>query len=271
MDHVIPKCTAASTIIRSGTRRNFTVLSHTPLEDRNLKGLPLAVLVYLLGKPDDWQVRPTDIMARFELGRNSVYNILKDLVRTGYAERRMIHEGGRIARWELLIFDTPRCPNGAACEDPQIQDLESEDVEIGHGTKKEEALRIEKPLREPTLPSEAPPQQKHRRSKLPETWTPRAADLAFAAKEFPGVDVKAQTALFQDHWRGTGDVRDDWDATFRNWIRRAPNFAPRSDVLATAHANGNEHHPEPTTNRSRGWDRSRESYEQYQARTHVDA
>jgi hypothetical protein len=52
------------------------------------------------------------------------------------------------------------------------------------------------------------------------------------------VDVAAQTDLFRDHWRGKGEVRDDWDATFRNWLRRAPGFAPHSAGMTTTNGNG---------------------------------
>lgn len=58
------------------------------------------------------------------------------------------------------------------------------------------------------------------------------------------------------------------DRCFDDWLTPAVPDPQRANG-DRAHTNG--HHPEPTTNRGRGWDRSRESYEQYQARTHADA
>jgi hypothetical protein len=90
----------------------------------------------------------------------------------------------------------------------------------------------------PPLPSVEAPPAKRRRQRLPEDWQPSETLLAFAADKCPTVDVAAQTDLFRDHWRGKGEVRDDWDATFRNWLRRAPGFAPHTAGLATTNSNG---------------------------------
>lgn len=93
----------------------------------------------------------------------------------------------------------------------------------------------------PPLPSVEAPPTKRRRQRLPEDWEPSETLLAFAAKKHPAVDVAAQTDLFRDHWWSKGEVRDDWDATWRNWIRRSTDFAPHGSGLATT--NGNGHHP----------------------------
>ncbi len=44
---------------------------------------------------------------------------------------------------------------------------------------------------------------------------------AWAAKETPTVDVVLQTKQFADHWRGKGEKRADWVATWRTWMRNA--------------------------------------------------
>lgn len=93
----------------------------------------------------------------------------------------------------------------------------------------------------PPLPSVEAPPAKRRRQRLPEDWEPSEILLAFAAKKHPAVDVVAQTDLFRDHWWSKGEVRDDWDATWRNWIRRSTDFAPHSSGLTTTNGNGN--HP----------------------------
>lgn len=46
---------------------------------------------------------------------------------------------------------------------------------------------------------------------------------AWAEGEHPGLDVDAQTAEFRDHEYKT--ARSDWPASWRNWIRRSPNFS----------------------------------------------
>jgi hypothetical protein len=53
---------------------------------------------------------------------------------------------------------------------------------------------------------------------------------AWAAKEFPNVDVKAATAEFEDYWRavpGPKGKKLDWESTWRNRIRELAGRRPR--------------------------------------------
>ncbi len=46
--------------------------------------------------------------------------------------------------------------------------------------------------------------------------------------ECPGVDLQAEHRKFCDYWRSKGERRVDWNATWRNWIRRANGENPRT-------------------------------------------
>lgn len=54
----------------------------------------------------------------------------------------------------------------------------------------------------------------------------------WAAEKEPAVDLERETEKFVDHFTGTGDVKSDWGATWRNWIRRAAENGPRIHVPA---------------------------------------
>jgi hypothetical protein len=41
----------------------------------------------------------------------------------------------------------------------------------------------------------------------------------------PTVNVDREFEIFCDYWRGHGTKMADWVATWRNWMRRAPQFA----------------------------------------------
>lgn len=43
-------------------------------------------------------------------------------------------------------------------------------------------------------------------------------------KEVPSVDLAKQLPMFMDYWLAHGKPMANWDATFRNWMRRAPEF-----------------------------------------------
>jgi hypothetical protein len=61
-------------------------------------------------------------------------------------------------------------------------------------------------------------------SRLPSTWQPSEEQLAWARSERPDVDANIEADSFRDHWTakpGKDGTKLDWDATWRNWIRRA--------------------------------------------------
>ena len=61
--------------------------------------------------------------------------------------------------------------------------------------------------------------------RLPDDWTPDDELIGWAMRESADLMmVERETAKFCDYWRGrpgAGGVKLDWDATFRNWIRKA--------------------------------------------------
>lgn len=69
-------------------------------------------------------------------------------------------------------------------------------------------------------------------SRIPDDWEPSADLIAQMRHECPDVSLTAQHKRFVDHWRaqpGAKGRKSDWDATWRNWMRRAQDDAtPRS-------------------------------------------
>lgn len=64
-------------------------------------------------------------------------------------------------------------------------------------------------------------------SRIPEGWQPDAAGRQYAEKTLPRVDVDALAMAFVDHWTakpGQAAVKLDWDATWRNWVRRSNGY-----------------------------------------------
>lgn len=67
--------------------------------------------------------------------------------------------------------------------------------------------------------AQAPPTTKKRRSQLnleslPDDWR------QWASEARPDLDLDHVWSVFADHWRGEGEVKANWMATWRNWVRR---------------------------------------------------
>jgi hypothetical protein len=68
----------------------------------------------------------------------------------------------------------------------------------------------------------------NRRRRLSEDWQPRKEDLDTLCSEgFSLSEINDQLRRFRDHWKATGKPMVDWDATFRNWVRRSAEMGAR--------------------------------------------
>ena len=89
------------------------------------------------------------------------------------------------------------------------------------------------PIQRTVVEAAAKPPTTRRKSRLPDGWDlPKAwGEWAQAERGWPAGEVRRVAALFADHWRGKGEARADWQATWRNWVRRETTRAgPRSDA-----------------------------------------
>lgn len=71
-------------------------------------------------------------------------------------------------------------------------------------------------------PPIGPPLEKTRRSPeraLPRDWMPNVTHADLATAE--GVDLSREADRFRDHARANDRKQRDWDAAFRNWLRKA--------------------------------------------------
>lgn len=85
---------------------SFTVINNDLLNDTRLDWRELGLLVYLLSKPDGWQVNAEHLSKERELGIKGIYSSLKILSSTGYVKKKPNPppNGG----WDWLVYDTPQ-------------------------------------------------------------------------------------------------------------------------------------------------------------------
>jgi Mn-dependent DtxR family transcriptional regulator len=72
------------TIVRAPRRQRYLVVDQAIIDDERLSIAARGVLVMVLSKPDDWQVRVDDLRRRCKVGRDSMYNLLNELKDGGY-------------------------------------------------------------------------------------------------------------------------------------------------------------------------------------------
>lgn len=64
--------------------------------------------------------------------------------------------------------------------------------------------------------------------------------LAWAGEKAPAVNLDRETERFSDHFKGTGEPKADWPATWRNWMRRAQDDLERRGLAKSVNKDPND-------------------------------
>ena len=92
------------TVIKTPHTSNFSILGNAVLNTDVLTIKAKAVLIYLLSKPHDWELRISDIKRKLHIGTHSIRSALKNLMQAGYVFYKRLASGHTI--W--TIYDTPQ-------------------------------------------------------------------------------------------------------------------------------------------------------------------
>jgi hypothetical protein len=88
-------------IIRTSRKNRFTVIPNDLLEDPSLDWKDLGLLVYLLSKPDNWEISVEHLKKQRKMGRDAIYKCLDAIIDAGYARREKQRDG----TIDWFIFD----------------------------------------------------------------------------------------------------------------------------------------------------------------------
>jgi hypothetical protein len=146
---------------------NFYLLDKAISEDKRLSWAARGLLIFLLGKPDNWTVSIAALVnetagASRSTGRDGVYAVLKELKEAGYL--RIVgnrKDGGTFAGADYLVSESPHTDSpDTASPDTDLPDTASPDaanptlISIEEETSTEKEVRIEG---EKGLSAKAPP------------------------------------------------------------------------------------------------------------------
>lgn len=68
---------------------------------------------------------------------------------------------------------------------------------------------------------------------MPDDWQPDPDVAAQLASSFPHLEISHEADQFRDYWLARGEPRADWQAAFRNWVRKSAQSASRPTQLRT--------------------------------------
>ena len=132
---------------------NWYLLDKRISEDDRLSWAARGLLIYLLGKPDNWRVsvehlRQQTNTARIRTGRNGVYALLQELAAAGYVEhRRSRADSGQLGGVEYVVREKPHPSDRDEAPHPSEPHPSEPHPADRTLTRIERAPRIEQPPR----------------------------------------------------------------------------------------------------------------------------
>lgn len=93
---------------RHNASDGYFLVSRITAQDKNLSMEALGTLIYLLSKPNDWIVKPTELVAHTGYGRDKIYRILNELIALRYIERIKTRDANnRVLSVDYIVHECP--------------------------------------------------------------------------------------------------------------------------------------------------------------------
>jgi hypothetical protein len=95
-------------IIRKGKNKEnpYVMASKVWVNDDRLSLQARGLMIYILSKPDDWQIYEKELLKHMPNGKDSLSSTMKELIQLGYIERNKIRDAkGTFRGYEYSIYE----------------------------------------------------------------------------------------------------------------------------------------------------------------------
>lgn len=87
---------------------NFVTVHKNFIHDDNLSWKAKGILLYLLSRPDDWQIYESELVRHSTDGLSGLKTGIKELEKVGYIQRtRKRDDKGRLKEYEYAVYENP--------------------------------------------------------------------------------------------------------------------------------------------------------------------
>lgn len=224
------------TILRVARRTTpFVIISRALSRDKRLSDAAVRSMVFIMGFPDDWEFSVAWLAGELDYGRDKARLVLRELAKFGYCKRRRArNEDGTLGHYEYVFSDDPTQLEGEDIPAPENPSMDDQGLKTSNwspvtgnpgpgksahtnNNKDDEYCHKETPL--PPKGGTTP----RGKTALPSDWVLSQELRLWSITKRPEIqdrlDDEAET--FRDYWRGHDRRMKDWDATWRNWWKRA--------------------------------------------------
>lgn len=189
----------------------FTQIPNDWLRDGRLSLKARGLLAVLMSHSPGWSISISTLIAQNMEGRDALKAAVAELEEFGYLKREQARDAGKFSE-AVWITNSPWVGKPLT-EKPLTEKPLTDNPQYKNNNIKNNNI---KNTRESTKGAQ----------RLPADWKPKEESVAAMVEHFPWVDVKLETHKFRDYWASAtkSALKKDWDAAWRNWIRRAAEW-----------------------------------------------
>lgn len=82
-------------------------IDELPINDTRLSWKARGLLLYLLSKPNGWEVSVSQLVDQAPDGLTAVRSGIKELIEAGYMVQTIQRQNGRIVAWDYDVYERP--------------------------------------------------------------------------------------------------------------------------------------------------------------------
>ncbi len=219
-------------VIRKAQGQEFTVLPNPTIRDPHLSLDALGLLVKLISRPPNWEVRPYQLQQECSIGRDKLRRLLAELENTGYLVRIKSRRSDGTWDWVSEVYQEAQTTTNGNSGHDATMDVFSVDgsavngspVAGKHGDIKKTEIKKQNQKKQIRESRECSPSQKFTRRDL--VITDEMRD--WAASVTPLVSVEWESQIFVDHPTGQSQRFNSTEAllgAWRTWMMRGQKYA----------------------------------------------
>lgn len=108
----------------------YVMVNKFAMSDSSLTLQAKGLLGYLLSLPDDWVVKPRELVKHHKNGRDAIYRVIRELISTGYLERVSVKNAiNQFQRTEYIVREYPSLVKSVLSKHPESPYPGNQDAE----------------------------------------------------------------------------------------------------------------------------------------------
>ncbi|MBG2935154.1 hypothetical protein I4914_08270 [Proteus mirabilis] len=233
-------------VIRKAQGQEFTVLPNKTIRDPRLPLDALGLLVKLISRPSDWEIRPYQLQKECGIGRDRLRRILSELEQSGYLVRRKCRSSDGTWDWISEVYQEPQERNqtdnttdGFSVHGSTIDvfpvdgsAVSGSPVDGKPGDLKKKDLKNTESQKTDTRESSPAPQFTRRDLVITNEMRNWAVSVT------PLVNLEWESQIFVDHPSGQSQRFNSKEAlvgAWRTWMMRGQKYAERQIQTEKSH------------------------------------